>query len=50
VGYCKGEDLFFRKKEEHTAVMFEKEDRRWWTHLRNEEFEALYNVKHNAHI
>lgn len=42
VGYCRGVDLFFRRKENETAVMFETCGARWWTHLRDAEFDALY--------
>jgi len=41
VGYCKAEKLFVRRKKNEVAVMFEKGGRRWWNHLRKEEFQFL---------
>ena len=45
VGYCHGKDLIYRRKEKHVAVMFEKDSVRWWTHLRNEEFENIFSIE-----
>jgi hypothetical protein len=41
-GYCKAEELFVRNKLNHYAVMFEKDDKRWWQHFRGNEFMAVY--------
>jgi hypothetical protein len=42
VGYCDAESLLCRSKDRHKAVMFFKNDRYFWCHMRNEEFEKVY--------
>ncbi len=42
VGYCNGEGLVCRPKNEHKAVMFFKDGVHFWFHLTNKEFEAIY--------
>ncbi len=42
IGYCRGESLVCRPKRDHTAVMFHKDDRNFWFHLRNNEFEEVF--------
>ena len=42
VGWSKAEDLPCRPKIHHTAVMFFKDGRHFWTHLRNREFEGIF--------
>jgi hypothetical protein len=38
IGYCSGTTLSCRPKSEHYAVMFQKDDIQFWTHLTVEEF------------
>ncbi len=42
VGYCDGESLLCRPKLNEIAVMFLKDDKYFWTHIRKEEFEYLF--------
>jgi hypothetical protein len=43
VGYCKGENLVCRPKENHYAVMLWDGNDHWWTHLSHREFERIFN-------
>ena len=45
VGYLEGEKLFCRPKINEVAVMFLIDDLFGWTHLRNREFEEIFNVR-----
>ena len=42
IGWTYGENLLCRPKEKHVAVMFEKEDKRFWFHIRNNEFVKIF--------
>lgn len=42
VGWCYGENLPCRPKENHIAVMFEKDDNKFWFHVRNNEFIEIF--------
>jgi len=42
VGYCKADGLLCRPKPNEMAVMFFITDYHFWTHLRNKEFEELF--------
>lgn len=42
IGWCKGEDLLIKRKENQKAVMFEKDNVIWWNHLTNDEFLAIF--------
>lgn len=42
VGYTDGESLGCRPKNNHKAVMFLKDDTFSWFHLRNNEFEIIF--------
>jgi hypothetical protein len=42
IGWCYGENLICRPKENHIAVMFSKNDKTFWFHLRSEEFERIF--------
>lgn len=43
IGWTYGENLPCRPKQNHVAVMFEKDDRRFWFHIRNNEFLEIFN-------
>jgi len=42
VGYCDGESLMCRNKQNHKAVMFFKNGVHFWFHLRNNEFSKIF--------
>lgn len=42
VGYCNGESLTCRPKEETVAVMFIYQDNKFWTHLTKREFSRIF--------
>lgn len=44
VGWCRGESLPCRPKDGETAVMFFKDGRHFWFHLRNHEFEVIFHA------
>ena len=44
IGYCDGENLGCRPKENEKAIMFLKDDIYFWFHLRNKEFEIIYEA------
>jgi len=42
IGWCEGEALVCRPKEDHVAVMFEKDGVWFWNHLRKNEFQFIF--------
>jgi hypothetical protein len=45
IGYCPGERLTFRQKDDCVAVMFfNKENGNFWTHLTKAEFEICFSI------
>jgi hypothetical protein len=42
VGWCLGEHLLCRPKENHVAIMFFKDEKYFWFHLRRYEFEKIF--------
>ena len=42
VGWNYGENILCRPKEKHIAVMFEKDDNKFWFHVRNNEFIEIF--------
>lgn len=42
IGWTYGENLPCRPKENHIAVMFEKDDNKFWFHMRNNEFVEVF--------
>lgn len=42
IGYCYGENLICRPKENHVAIMFYKDGKTFWFHLRANEFEGIF--------
>lgn len=42
LGYCFGENLPCRPKENHVALMYGINDKRFWFHIRNNEFYEIY--------
>ena len=42
IGWCRGEDLQVKPRENCVAIMFLHEDRIFWTHLLNKEFEGIF--------
>jgi hypothetical protein len=42
IGWCRGENLICRPKENHIAIMFYKDNKFFWFHLRNIEFERIF--------
>jgi hypothetical protein len=42
VGWCYGENLMCRCKKNEIATMFEKDEIRFWFHLRRKEFEEVF--------
>jgi len=42
VGWAPGNQLFCRPKLDHVGVMFFKDDRHFWVHLRNAEFDLIW--------
>jgi hypothetical protein len=47
VGWSYGENLPCRPKENHIAVMFEKDDRWFWFHMRRNEFDEVFRGDKN---
>jgi hypothetical protein len=45
VGWCYGENLICRPKANHIAVMFFKDYKEFWFHLRDYEFEKIFQEK-----
>lgn len=45
LGYCHGENLICRPKTDHYAVMFQTDKVLFWTHLRKQEFEEIFDDK-----
>ena len=45
VGWTKAESLLFRPKANHVAVMFFKDGRNFWVHLRNNEFIRIFSER-----
>jgi len=42
IGWCYGESLSFRPKDNHVAVMCEKDDELFWFHLSSNEFLEVF--------
>jgi len=42
IGWCYGENLMCRPKENQVAVMFKRDDKTFWFHLRNSEFFEVF--------
>jgi hypothetical protein len=42
VGYCKGENLWFRSKANEVAIMCYKDGRHFWFHIRRKEFDEVF--------
>lgn len=42
VGWCPGEQLYCRPKENHVGVMFLVDEQMFWTHFTNKEFKAVF--------
>ena len=42
IGWCYGENLMCRPKHNEIAIMIEKDDRRFWFHLRSIEFVEVF--------
>jgi len=42
IGWCYGENLICRPKENHVAIMFCKNEKQFWFHLRLNEFEKIF--------
>lgn len=45
IGYCKGENLICRPKNNHFAVMFLVNEIMFWTHFTEKEFNAIFTIK-----
>lgn len=45
VGFCRGENLVCRPKENKYAVMFWDGNKHWWTHLNYEEFVRIFKYE-----
>jgi len=43
VGWARGDSLLCRPKAGHKGVMFFKGDRHFWVHLRDQEFEEIFD-------
>lgn len=43
VGYCDGDKLFCRPKDNHKAVMFLVKEKLFWFHLTDEEFKEVFH-------
>lgn len=41
-GYCRGESLLFRPRQDSMAVMFEKGQDRFWFHIPNWQFDSIF--------
>jgi hypothetical protein len=48
VGWCRGENLGCRPKNNHKAVMFFKDGHHFWFHLTNHEFREIFNSNEQA--
>ncbi len=44
IGFCEGEHLFCRPKPGTMAVLFVREEREFWFHLRKREFDIVFGV------
>lgn len=42
IGYCNASELLIKPKLDMYAVMFQKEDLIFWTHLLKKEFETIF--------
>jgi hypothetical protein len=42
IGYCLGEELSFRQKPGHFAVLFEYDGTEWWNHFTEKEFVQIF--------
>jgi hypothetical protein len=42
IGFCNGESLYFRPKINHKAIMINKDQKLFWFHIRNEEFNIVF--------
>lgn len=42
VGWCEGGSTFCRPRPEHKAIMYFKDDRHFWFHLRDDEAKAIF--------
>jgi len=42
VGWCHGENLICRPKQNHIAIMFFKNGKHFWFHLRTHEFNKIF--------
>jgi hypothetical protein len=47
IGWCYGENLICRPKEHNIAVMFQKDGKEFWFHLRDHEFESIFGKEYN---
>ena len=47
IGWCFGESLNCRPKQEEIAVLFEKDDKKFWFHLRRKEFCEVFDYSFN---
>jgi hypothetical protein len=45
VGYCKGENLYFRPKNNSIAIMCFKDGEHFWFHLSRNEFNKVSNLE-----
>jgi len=42
IGYCNGDELLCRPKQDCVGVMFLKDNIQFWFHLTNKEFEVIF--------
>lgn len=42
IGYCNAEDITCRPKKDNMAVMFLKNNKFFWFHLKNNEFKEIF--------
>lgn len=42
IGWAPGENLLFRPKKDHVAIMYFKDERYFWVHLRTNEFVEIF--------
>ena len=47
IGWCRGENLVCRPKENHIAIMFLKDEKQFWFHLRDYEFKQIFEETHD---
>lgn len=45
-GFCKGEYLLFKPRNDSMAVMFEKEQNRFWFHIPDWQFHDIFGNEH----